>query len=232
MSLPAAAILAGGLATRLGPETQGSPKSLVDVAGMPFIHRQLMLLSTQGVEQAVVCAGHLGRMIRESVGDGSAFGLKVEYSFDGDRLLGTGGALKKALPLLGPEFFTLYGDSGLEEPLAPVAAAFRASGRQALMTVFRNENRLIPSNVEFSQGRILAYGKASPTPAMRHADYGLGLFKAGAFRSEEAEAFDLASFYGKLLAAGQLAGWETASRFWEIGSPEGLAETREHLRQR
>ena len=94
------AILAGGLATRLRPITETIPKALVDVAGVPFICRQLDYLHAQGVHRVILCIGYLGEMIQKVVGDGSKFGLEVSYSPDGPVLLGTGGALKQALPLL------------------------------------------------------------------------------------------------------------------------------------
>ena len=107
------AILGGGLATRLRPLTDRIPKALVDVNGEPFIAHQMRLLRSNGVERVVYCAGYRGEMIREYTGDGARFGLEVEYSFDGPAPLGTAGAIKRALPLLGESFFVLYGDSYL-----------------------------------------------------------------------------------------------------------------------
>ena len=101
------AILAGGLATRLHPITQTIPKSLVDVAGIPFIVRQLDYLGQQGIKDVVLCLGYLGEQVKAVVGDGSSFGMNVTYSWDGPKLMGTGGALKQALPLLGEQFFVI-----------------------------------------------------------------------------------------------------------------------------
>jgi NDP-sugar pyrophosphorylase family protein len=230
MSRLPVAILAGGLATRLGPLTRETPKCLLDVGGRPFIHHQLFRLRDQDVGRVVLCVGHLGEQVVEAVGDGSAFGLEVAYSFDGPELRGTAGAIRRALPLLGPAFFVLYGDSYLECRYADVQAAFEASGRLALMTVFRNEGRWDASNVEFRDGRILAYDKAARTPAMRHIDYGLGVLDRRAMEVvPEAGAFDLAAVYQELLRRGELAGFEVAERFYEIGSVAGLEETRGHL---
>src|SRR6266853_6505050 len=143
------AILAGGLATRLRPITEKIPKSLVPVAGEPFLAHQLRLLRAQGVPRVVLCAGHLGEMIEREFGDGAAFGIELQYSFDGPKLLGTGGAIRQAMPLLGDSFFVLYGDSFLPIDYDAVAAAGRSSGQAALMTVFRNEGAWDTSNVEF-----------------------------------------------------------------------------------
>src|SRR6187431_438884 len=129
------AILAGGLATRLRPITETIPKALVEVAGVPFIARQLDYLRAQGIPRAVLCVSYRGEQIEAAIGDGRDFGLEVRYSYDGPKLLGTGGALKRALPLLGERFFILYGDSFLPVDFGAVEAAFRASGKPALMTV-------------------------------------------------------------------------------------------------
>ena len=226
------AILAGGLATRLRPITETIPKALVDVAGAPFIWHQLRLLHSVGFRRIIVCTGYRGEMIEEQVGDGARFGVCVEYSFDGPRLLGTGGALKKALPLLGDRFFVLYGDSYLPVDYPKVAIAFVSAGKPGLMTVYRNEGQWDTSNVQFEDGKIIRYDKKERSPKMLHIDYGLGIFQAEVFNSwPENEPFDLADVYRDLLSKNQLTGYEVDQRFYEIGSPEGLAELDALLRQ-
>jgi len=227
------AILAGGLATRLRPLTATVPKALLDVNGEPFIAHQLRLLRSHGIDGVVICAGHLGEMTRDYVGDGARFGLAVEFSFDGPRLLGTAGAIKAALPLLGEAFFVLYGDSYLPCDYRAVQREFTRSGKLALMTVFRNENRWDKSNVELAGGCILAYDKVRQTPGMCHLDYGLGVMSARAFDDMPGGTpQDLAALYQSLLARGELAAWEADQRFYEIGSFEGLEETRRYLAAR
>jgi D-sedoheptulose 7-phosphate isomerase len=229
MDLPIA-ILAGGLATRLRPITQKIPKSLVDVAGEPFLAHQLRLLRSHGIRRAVLCVGHLGEMIERDFGGGSAFGVELKYSFDGPVLLGTGGALQQALPLLGNAFFVLYGDSYLPVDYAAVEAAWRAGGKDALMTVFRNEGAWDTSNVEFSAGEIARYDKQNRTPAMRHIDYGLSIFTTKAFADRaDGERFDLSDLQRDLVAQGRMAGYEVRQRFYEVGSHAGLAELNELL---
>lgn len=224
------AILAGGLATRLHPVTETIPKALMDIAGQPFLGRQLRLLSGSGIGRAVLCVGYLGEQIRDYAGDGRAFGLGLDYSFDGPKLLGTAGAIRRALPLLGEAFFVIYGDSYLLCDYGAVERAFLQSGKLALMTVFRNDGRWDSSNVELSEGRILAYDKASRTPRMQHIDYGLGVFHRAAFDAvAEDRPCDLGAVYQDLLRRGELAAWEAPSRFYEIGSPEGIRELTEFL---
>ena len=224
MNLPVA-ILAGGLATRLRPITEKIPKVLVTVAGQPFLAHQLQLLRGQGITHAVLCLGHLGEMVREQFGDGSAHGVHLDYSFDGPVLLGTGGALKQALPWLGEKFFVLYGDSYLPVDFAPVAERFECSGRLGLMTVYRNEGRYDSSNVVFANGVIEVYDKKARLPEMRHIDYGLSVFRAPALEEySPGVKFDLADLMQRLVARRELAGFEVPERFYEIGSHEGLAE--------
>jgi N-acetyl-alpha-D-muramate 1-phosphate uridylyltransferase len=232
-SNPVVAILGGGLATRLGALSAGVPKSMIEVAGKPFIAHQLRGVARQGFREVVICAGHLGKMIEDFVGDGSAFGCRVRYSLDGERLLGTGGALRQALPLLGDSFLVMYGDSYLRAPLRPIWQHFVDSEKSALMTVFRNEDRWDRSNVAVREGEILAYNKSAPTRAMRHIDYGLGCVRARALSefAPPGQTFDLALFYAAMLVEQQLVAFEVAERFYEIGSPSGLAETDALLRE-
>ena len=193
------------------------------VAGKPFLAHQFELLHARGIRRVVLCIGHLGEMIQRDFGD-EAFGIKLDYSFDGEKLLGTGGAIKRALPKLGENFF-LYGDSYLPLEYAPVAEFFQRSGKLGLMTVYRNEGKFDTSNVVFADGEIVVYDKKLKLPEMQHIDYGLSLFKASVFDSYSADqTFDLAEVMGKLVREKQLAGYEVPERFYEMGSPAGLAE--------
>ena len=229
MSLPVA-ILAGGLATRMRPLTETVPKALLDVAGQPFICRQLDYLKAQGIERVVLCVGYLGEMIEEEVGDGSKFGLEVSYSPDGPKLLGTGGALRQALPMLGDAFFVLYGDSFLPVDFQAIAKAFEQSGKPALMTVLENGNRWDRSNVLFEDGVLVEYNKKTPRPEMGYIDYGLGVLLKTVLKARpEGENFDLADIYHDLSVSGKLAGYEVSERFYEIGSVEGLKETNDYF---
>jgi NDP-sugar pyrophosphorylase family protein len=219
------AILAGGMATRLRPMTNKIPKSLIEVAGRPFICRQLDYLREQGITRVVLCTGHLGDQIQTVVGDGKAFGLDVRYSMDGPTLLGTGGALRQALPGLGEHFFVLYGDSFLPCDFAEVQQAFVESHQPALMTLLRNRDQWDKSNVVFRDGQLLEYNKHARRPDMEYIDYGLGILSAEVLSAySAADAFDLADVYNQLSLSGKLAGHEVYERFYEIGSREGLAE--------
>jgi MurNAc alpha-1-phosphate uridylyltransferase len=232
LTLPVA-ILAGGLATRMKPCTEQIPKSLIDVHGKPFAARQLECLAGRGVRRVVLCIGHLGGMIRQRIGEGDRFGLQVQYSDEGDTLLGTGGALRNALPLMGEKFLLMYGDSLLECDYEAVERRFLESGTQGLMTVYRNDGRFDSSNVLFADGRIRMYDKIRRVPGMRHIDYGLGALSRSAFDGVPEEGpVDLLVIYQNLLARDELAGLEVFERFYEIGSPAGLADTRRYFEEK
>ncbi len=225
------AILAGGLATRLRPATAVMPKSLMNIAGEPFIAHQLRLLQKNHIQRVVLCVGFLGEQIQEFVGDGRQFGLNVIYVSDGACLLGTGGAIKQALPLLGDTFFILYGDSYLPCDYLAVQTAFATSQQLALMTVFKNQGLWDTSNIEFHNGNIFSYDKKHPNARMQYIDYGLGVMTARAMQYMPAdEPYDLADFYQLLLARQLLAAYEVEQRFYEAGSFTGIEELQHYLR--
>lgn len=226
------AILAGGRGTRLGPITDTVPKLLVDIAGRPFADYQLDALRSHRVTHVIYCLGYLGERVVEALGDGSRWGMRFDFVMDGPVLLGTGGALRRAVPVAGDRFFVMYGDSLLTCDLESIQRAYEASGRACLMTVFRNDDRWDRSNVAFRDGEIVLYDKRTHRPDMHYIDYGLGILSAEVLRSYPAETpFDLAVVYQDQLRRGQLAAYEVTTRFYEIGSPAGLEETRAFVTQ-
>jgi NDP-sugar pyrophosphorylase family protein len=226
-------ILAGGLATRLYPVTQKIPKSLILINDRPFIDHQLELLKEKGVARVVICVGNFGEMIEAHVGDGSRFGLEVRYSYDGDVLLGTGGAIKKATGILPDSFMILYGDSYLDINFIPVVQKFNEGTLPALMTVYRNRNIFDMSNIVMKEGKIVKYNKKSRDPTMEYIDYGLIAIRKDVFDEYPAhEPFDLSLVLSRLVDAGQVMGYEVTKRFYEIGSTSGIRETEEYIRIR
>ena len=225
MRLYPVVILVGGVATRLRPITEKMPKALVEVGGQPFIAHQLNLLKSRGIRSVVISAWYKGDMIREFVGDGSRFGMNVLYVFDGESPLGTGGAIRKALPLLDKPFFVLYGDSYLPCNYPKIQSYFDHHRQPGLMTVYRNEGKWDTSNVEMNHGQIVRYDKNNRTTRMEYIDYGLGLFTPKVFASlPEGQPADLAEIYQKLVANHKLLAYEVKQRFYEIGTFEGLNE--------
>lgn len=225
-AMPPIAVLAGGLATRMRPLTERVPKILLRVAGEPFIAHQLRLFAVRGIEDVKLLVGYRWQQIESFAGDGRRFGVRLEYIVDGPDLLGTGGAIRHALDRLGPEFLVTYGDAWLDTSYRAVVEAFRASGRQALICVFRNENRWDASNVLYEGGSIRRYSKRRRLPDMRHIDWGLGMMAAAAVRARSVDQrWELSDLYEELSAAGRLAAYEVRQRFYEIGSMRGLEET-------
>lgn len=223
-------IIAGGLATRLRPLTTTIPKSLVLINDEPFIFHQLRLLQKQGVRRVYLCIGFLGEQIVEAVGDGSQFGMEVSYSFDGDPLLGTAGAIRKIFSELSDNFFVLNGDSYLMCDYASVQNTFLNSKKLGLMTVFRNDGQWDTSNVEYQDHAIIAYDKKNLTPRMLHIDYGLEVFSKKAFEwVPDNTVFDLATLLQDLLKQNQLAVHEVFERFYENGSFSGIQELADFL---
>jgi NDP-sugar pyrophosphorylase family protein len=224
-------ILAGGLATRLRPVTETIAKAVVPVAGRPFAEYQLEWLARAGVTEVVYAIGFHGDQVRAAVGDGSRFGLAVTYVDEGEELMGTGGAVRLAYDqgALGAAFLILYGDSYLTYDPGRAWREFERRRPDALMTVYRNEGRLEASNAQLVGEMVIRYDKRASDPlseGMHHIDYGLSVLDRDAVVPEipAGQVVDLADVYSELSRQGRLAGLEVSERFYEIGSPAGLAE--------
>jgi len=231
-------VLAGGRGTRMRPFTDTRPKSLLPVLGRPFAEWQLRFLASQGLDRITYCIGYAGDQIRDYVGDGHQFGLRVSWVSEGDDLLGTAGALRLAMDqgALEEAFYVLYGDSYLPIDMAPVEAAWRQSRLPALMTVMRNQGRWDRSNVVYADGRVALYDKSRPEsqrPRMLWIDYGLSLLARNliAERIPTGAVADLADLLRALSLEGKLGGYEVSERFYEVGSPDGLGDLEAYLRK-
>jgi len=226
------AILAGGMATRLGDLVKDTPKSMLTVADHPFVHHQLLWLHTEGIRNVVMCVGHHGEKIQGFVGDGSKYGMRVSFSYDGQSLVGTGGAVKKALPLLANEFFTIYGDTYLNVSFNKIRYDFcQFEAPDGIMTIYKNNKDLCSSNVKYVDFRIKKYSKTQDTD-MHHMDYGLSLFRKKTFDKIDLETFDLSVAHNNLISEGELGAFEVDERFYEIGTENGLIETDAYLRSK
>lgn len=228
-----AVILAGGLATRLRPITEKIPKSLVEVAGKPFVEQQLLLLKSKGFRKVIMCLGHLGEQVVEVVGTGEKWGLQVEYSFDGPNQLGTGGALLQVRPLLEGEdlFWVLYGDSYLDFDYRAAVRYFEINrgNNLGLMTVFANANQWDTSNVIFKQNQLLKYDKWQRVPEMDYIDYGASILSSRTLDFIDELPFDLSKLYYYLVENRLMIGYEVLQRFYEVGSFKGLEEINEYF---
>lgn len=224
-------ILAGGLATRLGEVTRSIPKALLSVAGRPFLAWQLELLVRSGYRDVLVLTGHLGDSIASFLGDGSAFGVRARSLGDGPELLGTAGALRHAIDALDDEFLVTYGDSYLPfdyaAPLVDLGAHREALGT---MSVFPNAGRWDASNVRVRGESVVRYEKGSNDPTLDHIDYGaIALRRSVVARIPAGAVLGLHEVQADLAERGVLRAYVAPKRFYEIGSPAGLAELDELL---
>ncbi len=220
-----AVILAGGLGTRLRPITQTIPKSMVPICGQPFLKYQLEVLSRRGVERVVICLGYLGQVIEDYFGDGRQFGLSIRYGTEGNRLLGTAGAIKNAEDILDDVFFVVNGDLFPILDFPRVMDYFVGHDRLGLMVVFKNEDRWDRSDVIVDGSFVRLYNKHQKLPGMVYIDFGVSVFRRQAFAHLPRGAVaDLTAVYHPLIQRQQLLAYETAHRFYEVGSLEGLRE--------
>jgi len=220
-----AVILAGGLGTRQRPLTETVPKALISVRGKPFVDYQLDLLRKSGIDDFVFCVGHLGEKVERHLGDGSAYGCSIRYSFDAPRLLGPAGALKHAERLLLDRFFVTYGDAYLRAPYGDIMETLSSSGKLAVMSVYRNENRFGRSDIAVEGGAVVRYDKKNRIEGMDWINYGVSALRREALALiPEGEFCDEEAFYGSLIARKELLAFEVKDRFYEIGTPASLAD--------
>ena len=218
------------------PATDEVPKCLLPVAGRPFVDWQLTWLAAESVDRVVYSIGYRGDLVRGHVGDGRRFGLEVAYVDEGERLLGTAGALRLAADqgMLDEEFFVLYGDSYLPLRLKTVEAEYTRSDAPVLMTVYRDPGRLERPNAVYEGGMVTRYekGLTDPPPDMCYVDYGLSVWRRQVIETlvPAGTVVDLATVFADLSRTGRLAGYEAGERFYEIGSPGGLADLDGFLR--
>jgi NDP-sugar pyrophosphorylase family protein len=231
MMLPIA-ILAGGFATRLGSLVERTPKCMLEINGKPFVDWQLDLLVKNGYSEFIFCVSYKSEIVQKHLGDGGDRGIKIRYSLDGETQLGTGGAILKALPLLGSSFCVMYGDSYLPIDYLEVEEAFLNSKSQALMTIYENQNQFDASNVEFVDGKVINYEKGTNNKNLRYIDYGITFFRDTTFNNWRSKStFDLSDVCNNLANHGQLNGFQVFERFYEIGSISGIKEFSQYTRE-
>jgi N-acetyl-alpha-D-muramate 1-phosphate uridylyltransferase len=250
-----AVVLCGGLATRMLPATERVPKILLPVAGRPFLHHLADRLVASGFDRVLLLAGHLADQVeREALTLGPSFdssqpaalvgapssdlpGLRpaswtpstrFEVVRDPDRLLGTAGALASARDRLEERFLVTYGDSYLTfDYAAPLRALRGAPGAVGCMAVWKNEDRLEPSNAAVRDGKVVRYDKtrAAGAPPLDHIDYGAtALHRRALDGVSTSEPSGLDTLCARLAGDGSLLAYVVTRRFYEIGSPQGLSD--------
>lgn len=218
-------VLAGGLGMRLRPLTENMPKSMIPIKGKPFLQYQLEMFKRNGIEDVVLCVGYLAEKIMSYFGDGSMFGIKINYNVEQEKLLGTAGAIRSAEPYLEEDFFITYGDSYLLLDYKEVMRYFKMFNRLGLMVVYKNFNRYDRSNVVVGDGFVKIYDKEKKTADMIYIDYGLSILKKKSLKLIPLnQVYSLETLFQHLIESKELLAFETNNRFYEIGSFSSLEE--------
>jgi len=227
------AILAGGLATRLMPLSEKIPKSMIRIGGKPFLEHQIDLLKRKGIRDIVLCIGYLGNQIEEYFENGEKFGVKIQYSCEGSRLLGTAGTLKNAEKLLKDEFFVMYGDSYLFLNFFAIASYFHQFDKRALMVVYKNHDRYDSSNVAIEGNLVKKYSKKEKTKEMTYIDYGVSMLRKMVLDSVPQNVpYTLEELFSPLISQKEVLAYEVKKRFYQIGSKKGLLEFKEYFERK
>ena len=221
-------ILAGGLAKRLGKISKSTPKCMLPIKGKPFIYYQLKKIKEYNSNISItLCLGHLSEEIVKYIKNSEFQDLNLSFSFDGDKRLGTGGAIKKAVRNETQPFFVMYGDSYLDISFLEVEKKYNPSSPGPLMTIYENNGMYDQSNISLEDGNI-TYSKSFPQSDSNYIDYGLAIYKKEHFAKDKIN-FDLSEIQEYYSLKKELQFFETFNRFFEIGSIEGLNEFREFL---
>ena len=218
-------IICGGLGTRLRPLSYDIPKPMIPINDRPFLEYLVGHFKSQGITRFVFCAGHLHEHIKKHFGDGSEFGIEIQYSIE-DEPLGTGGALLNASALLEERFFVSYGDSLLPIELAPLVELYDSQPALGVITVYDNHDNLAPNNVRLDDnGTVLAYSKEKCSENMNGVEAGLSLLLKTILELAIQKKFSLEmDIFPKLINRSRLFGLFTPQRFYDIGTPEGLEQ--------
>jgi NDP-sugar pyrophosphorylase family protein len=193
-----------------------------------FADIQLDWVKRQGFGEVILSIGHHGDRIREYCGNGTRYGLTIRYAEDGERALGTGGAVRQALSAVAPWTAVLYGDTILSVDCSAVVAAAAASGRSALMTVIQAPPAEV-ANAKLEAG-LVRYDKSRPDPTWSEMDYGFLVLSDRFVRMlPPSGAYDLAAHLAAASLSGELAGYRATEPFWQINDERSLEVFRRHF---
>ena len=223
-------IIAGGLATRLGKLSAQTPKSMLRFSGKPFLQYQIELLRSKGIKKFVLCVGHFSEQIKQYFGSGKDFGVQISYSDEGEKLLGTGGALKKAEDLLEDDFFIMWGDSYLLLDYKDIFKVYIKSEIQALMVVYKNFNERDKSNVVVKNNKVILYDKWSISKDKVYIDNGVSILNKKLLQCiPKDEVFALELIFKKLAQENNIAAYKAEQCFYEIGSVGGIKDFKDFV---
>jgi NDP-sugar pyrophosphorylase family protein len=226
-------ILAGGLGTRLRTVLADRPKGLAPIGSRPFLEIQIELLRAQGARRFVLCVGHLAEHVHRALDDGRRLGVRIDYSREGDRLLGTAGALTRADRFFRPDALVLNGDTYFALDYGRLVQRHRAERRRvgvlATIALARapDATRYGSVTLDSSGSSIVGFAEKQTVAP------GAAWLNAGAYVVEREMLDRLApdqpcslereAFPEVLRSGGRIAALTSEEPFFDIGTPEGLA---------
>ncbi|MFD9410946.1 sugar phosphate nucleotidyltransferase [Streptomyces sp. NPDC059989] len=229
-----AILLVGGQGTRLRPVTVNTPKPMVPTAGVPFLAHQIARAAAAGVTHIVMATCYLAEVFEPYFGDGSDFGLRLEYVVE-EEPLGTGGAIRNAAQRLtgGPDSSVLVfnGDilTGLD--IAGLVASHKTADADVSLHLVRVEDPrafgLVPTD---SEGRVLDFTEKPQTPEEIITDQinaGCYVFRRSVIDSIPAGrpvSVERETFPGLLAAGARLHGVTENSYWMDLGRPESIIQ--------
>ena len=216
-----AMLLAAGRGERLRPLTDRVPKALVEVAGVPLIVRHLRALGAAGIDDVVINLGWLGDAIRERLGDGAGYGVRIAYSDERDDVLETGGGILKALPLLGPQpFLVINADIVCDLPLPP---PLPGGDELAHLVLVPNPPYRDDGDFGLTDARVV---NGPPRPLTFS---GIGVYHPALLAGCRPGRFSLVPLLRAAADAGRLGGSEYRGGWFDVGTPQRLEEARRLL---
>lgn len=219
-----AMVLAAGRGERMRPLTDTVPKPLLEVGGKPLIAWHLERLAAAGFTKIVINTAYRGAQIEERIGDGSAFGLHVRYSREGEPALDTGGGIRHALPLLGPgPFMVVNGDVFTDYPFATLRKHGLQQGDLAHLVMVANPSQHPRGDFSLRDGRL----GAEEEPRLTYS--GIGLYRAELVAGEHPPRFPLAPLLVQAMQAGKVGGEFHDGQWDDIGTPARLQALNQRL---
>ena len=220
-----AMILAAGRGERMRPLTDTMPKPLLPVGGKPLIQHHIERLAAAGVREIVINLAWQGAMLRAALGDGARLGVRIAYSDEGDKALETGGGIYHALPLLGDgPFLIVNGDVWTDYPFQALRERFAGSrlgapGQDLAHLV------LVPNPPQHAQGDFgLSNGRVTELGANPGTYSGIAVYAPEFFADCKPGPFKLLPYLLAAIRAGRMSGERYEGRWFDIGTPQRLAE--------
>jgi MurNAc alpha-1-phosphate uridylyltransferase len=227
-----AMVLAAGRGERLRPITDTVPKPLVPVAGKPLIVYHLEALAQAGIHDVVINLSWLPQRIRDALGDGAEYGVRITYSDEGPEPLETGGGIFNSLPWLGPDrFLVVNGDIWTDIDFGAFARRAQARLRAGPGPEPLADLVLVPNPPQHSQGD---FGLDGETVVERVSDRftysGVGVYHPRMFTGCASGKFPLLPLLQRAIAAGRLRGELHHGQWCDVGTPQRLADLNEQVR--